>query len=119
VTREFVAGGPHEEALVVDTPRGSVVIVGCAHPGIVTTLKGIAEVARRPIHMVLGGFHLMQTPAQDVKRLIAEFKALGVEWAGPTHCTGDEAIRLFRDACGDHFVGGGAGTAISRGAGLR
>lgn len=119
VTREFVAGGPHEEALVVDTPRGSVVIVGCAHPGIVTMLKGIAESARRPIHMVLGGFHLMQTPAQDVKRLIAEFKALGVEWAGPTHCTGDEAIRLFRDAYGDHFVAGGVGTVISRGAGLR
>jgi 7,8-dihydropterin-6-yl-methyl-4-(beta-D-ribofuranosyl)aminobenzene 5'-phosphate synthase len=119
VTREFVTGGPHEEALVVETPRGSVVIVGCAHPGIISMLKDIAESTKRPISMVLGGFHLMQTPADDVKRMVAEFKALGVEWAGPTHCTGDEAIRLFREAYGDHFIPGGVGTVISRGAELR
>lgn len=112
VTQEMVAGGPHEEALVVDTPEGSVVIVGCAHPGIVFMLKRIAETTRKPIHMVIGGFHLLQTPADEVKRIVADFKTLGVAWAGPTHCTGDEAIRLFREAYGNHFIAGGVGTIV-------
>jgi 7,8-dihydropterin-6-yl-methyl-4-(beta-D-ribofuranosyl)aminobenzene 5'-phosphate synthase len=47
-----------------------------------------------------------------VKRIVAEFQALGVAWAGPTHCTGDEAIRLFREAYGDRFIAGGVGTVV-------
>ena len=62
--------------------------------------------------MVIGGFHLMQTPVADVKRIVADFKTLGVAWAGPTHCTGDEAIRQFREAYGDHFITGGVGTVV-------
>ena len=114
VTHEMIAdGGLHELALVVDTPDGSVVIVGCAHPGIVSMLKRIAETTKRPIHMVIGGFHLMKTPPDDVKRVIAEFKSLGVAWAGPTHCTGEAAIRLFQQEYGDHFVRGGVGTVVT------
>jgi 7,8-dihydropterin-6-yl-methyl-4-(beta-D-ribofuranosyl)aminobenzene 5'-phosphate synthase len=113
VAGEVSGNGIFEEALVVDTPEGSVVIVGCAHPGIVSMLRRIAETTKRPIHMVVGGFHLMQTPAADVKQIIADFKALGVAWAGPTHCTGDEAIRLFREVYGDHFIAGGVGTVVN------
>jgi 7,8-dihydropterin-6-yl-methyl-4-(beta-D-ribofuranosyl)aminobenzene 5'-phosphate synthase len=48
-----------------------------------------------------------------VKQIIAEFRAMGVGWAGPAHCTGDEAIRLFREAYGDHFIAGGVGTVVN------
>jgi 7,8-dihydropterin-6-yl-methyl-4-(beta-D-ribofuranosyl)aminobenzene 5'-phosphate synthase len=112
VSEEISRNGAFEEALVVDTPAGSVVVIGCAHPGIVEMLRRIAETTKRPIYMVIGGFHLLQTPAEDVKRIIADFKAMGIAWAGPTHCTGDEAIRLFREAYGDHFVTGGVGAVV-------
>jgi 7,8-dihydropterin-6-yl-methyl-4-(beta-D-ribofuranosyl)aminobenzene 5'-phosphate synthase len=112
VSEEIARNGAYEEALVVDTPAGSVIVVGCAHPGIVAMLRRIAETTKRPIHMVIGGFHLLQTSSDDVKRIIADFKALGVAWTGPTHCTGDEAIRLFREAYGDHFIAGGVGTIV-------
>ena len=62
--------------------------------------------------MVLGGFHLGQTPADQVKQIIADFRSLGAAFAGPTHCTGDEAIRLFRQAYGDHLITGGVGTVV-------
>jgi len=112
VSEEIARNGAYEIALVVDAPAGSVVVVGCAHPGIVAMLKRIAETTKRPVHMVIGGFHLLQTPADEVKRIIADFKALGVAWTGPTHCTGDEAIRLFREAYGDRFITGGVGTVV-------
>jgi len=112
VMSEMSGAGTYEESLVVDTPEGSVVIVGCAHPGIVAMLRRVADTTKRPIHMVIGGFHLLQTPADDVRKIIAEFRSLGVAWAGPTHCTGDEAMRLFREAYGDHYVPGGVGTVV-------
>ncbi len=36
-------------------------------------------------------------------------KMLGVEYCGATHCTGDRAIALFREAFGDHFMDMGTG----------
>jgi 7,8-dihydropterin-6-yl-methyl-4-(beta-D-ribofuranosyl)aminobenzene 5'-phosphate synthase len=113
VSGEITHGGAYEEALVADTPAGSVVVVGCAHPGIVLMLRQIAATTKRPLHMVLGGFHLLQTPPGEVKQIIAEFRAMGVAWVGPTHCTGDEAMRLFREAYGDHFIAGGVGTVVN------
>lgn len=105
-------GSIPEQALVADTPQGLVVLVGCAHPGILPMLKRIAEAHQRPIHMVVGGFHLLETPAEEIKRIVQEFKRMGIAVAGPTHCTGDRAIELFREAYGSRFISGGVGTLI-------
>jgi 7,8-dihydropterin-6-yl-methyl-4-(beta-D-ribofuranosyl)aminobenzene 5'-phosphate synthase len=102
-----------EEALLIDTPGGLVVVVGCSHPGIVPMLQQITATSGRPIHAVVGGFHLMQTSAADVNGIVAAFKELGVGRAGPTHCTGPEAIRRFKEAFGDRFIQGGVGTVVT------
>ena len=101
-----------EEALVAEIPDGLVVVVGCAHPGIIPMLKQISASRKRPIHMVLGGFHLLQTPTDEVKDIVSQFKGMGIAYAGPTHCTGDGAIELFRAAYGAHFISGGVGTIV-------
>ena len=101
-----------EEALVVDTAQGLVVIFGCAHPGVVEMLRGISRARNRPFYLVLGGFHLLQTPADQVAQIVADFKAMQVAYAGPTHCTGEAATKAFREAYGTHFVEGGAGRVI-------
>ena len=62
--------------------------------------------------MVLGGFHLLQTPLEELKRIVGDFKSMGIAYAGPTHSSGDEAIKLFCEAYGDRFISGGAGTVI-------
>jgi 7,8-dihydropterin-6-yl-methyl-4-(beta-D-ribofuranosyl)aminobenzene 5'-phosphate synthase len=102
-----------EEALLVDTPDGLVVVVGCSHPGIVPMLTQVKASTGRPIHTVIGGFHLLQTPADEVKRIVSAFQELGVSRVGPTHCTGPEAIRLFKEAYGDRYVPGGVGTVVT------
>jgi 7,8-dihydropterin-6-yl-methyl-4-(beta-D-ribofuranosyl)aminobenzene 5'-phosphate synthase len=109
---EALSGPAWEDALSVDTPDGLVVIVGCAHPGIVRMLQNIRASTGRDIRAVVGGFHLLQTPADEVRRIIAEFRAMGVDAVCATHCTGEEAIRLFREAYGDFFIPGGAGKVL-------
>jgi len=102
-----------EEALLVDTPDGLVVIVGCSHPGIVPMLRQVKASTGRSIHAVLGGFHLLQTPADEVTRIVAAFQELGVGRVGPTHCTGPDAIARFKEAYGDRFIQGGVGTVVT------
>ncbi len=102
-----------EQALILDTSQGLVVITGCAHPGIVGIVKKAKQMLNKNIDLVFGGFHLMETPETQIKRIIAEFRELGVQKVGATHCTGDKAIQMFREEWGENFVELGVGRKIS------
>jgi len=101
-----------EQSLVLDTPRGLVIVTGCSHQGIVNILERAKEILDKPIHLVFGGFHLGGTPDAEVGKIIASFKELGVEQCGATHCTGDRPIALFKAAFGDRYVPIGTGKVI-------
>ncbi len=105
-----------EQSLILDTSNGLVVITGCAHPGV----GGIVEKAKqirsklvgKKVYLVLGGFHLNRMSEAEIREAIGKFKELGVKKVGPTHCTGDQAIALFRQAWGDNYVESGCGAVI-------
>lgn len=101
-----------EQALVINSRKGLVVITGCAHPGIVNMLKRIKGQFARDMYLVLGGFHLLQTPDSQVRDIIGQFRVLGVARCGATHCTGDKAIALFKEAYGPSYVELGAGRVL-------
>lgn len=112
VSHEMTSALAAEVALLVDTDEGLVVLVGCAHPGPETMLAQIRERTGRPILMVVGGFHMLNASPDAISHSLAEFKALGVRYVGPTHCTGDAAIAASRQAFGNGFVEGGVGTVV-------
>jgi 7,8-dihydropterin-6-yl-methyl-4-(beta-D-ribofuranosyl)aminobenzene 5'-phosphate synthase len=101
-----------EQALVLDTKQGLVVMTGCSHPGIVEMLKEIKSSFNKNIYMVFGGFHLMEKSEEEMDRIISGMKALGVVKCGATHCTGDEQIKMFREAFGENYFDLGAGNII-------
>ncbi len=104
--------GVAEQALVVDTARGLVVVTGCAHPGIVRVAESAMGLTGRPIHLLVGGFHMLRADAAQIDAVIARLQELGVERVAPSHCTGDAAISRFRRAWGERFVDGGLGAVI-------
>ena len=101
-----------EQALVLDTQKGTVVVTGCAHPGIVSIIKRAKEVLDKKIHLVFGGFHLMALSEDEVKEIISQFRDLGVLKVGATHCTGDKAIELFKKEYKENFVQMGVGRVL-------
>lgn len=101
-----------EQALVLDTGKGLVVITGCSHPGIIEMLKTISTDFRKNVYMVFGGFHLMNKTKAEISDIISEMKSLGVEKCGATHCTGEMQIGMFKEAFGDDFVELGVGNEI-------
>ncbi len=101
-----------EQSLILDTSRGLVIIAGCAHQGIVSILEKAKQMTGRPIEAVLGGFHLLQTGDAELARIVGRFKELGVAGVGASHCTGEKAIALFREAYKDRFIELGAGRVL-------
>jgi 7,8-dihydropterin-6-yl-methyl-4-(beta-D-ribofuranosyl)aminobenzene 5'-phosphate synthase len=103
-TGELTGGETPEEALLISTAEGIVVLTGCAHPGIVRIVQRANTLTDQPIRMAMGGFHLLETDPGSVDAIIARLQDLGVEQIAPSHCTGDYAIRQFKTAYGDNFV---------------
>ncbi len=101
-----------EQSLILDTDQGLIVITGCAHPGVVDILKRAKETHKKDIHLVLGGFHLRDKPEDELKKIISQFKELGILKVGATHCTGEKAIELFKQAYGENFVKLGVGRVV-------
>jgi len=102
-----------EQALVLDTKKGLVVMTGCSHPGITDMLKDIKAKFNKTPYMVFGGFHLLNKSDEEMEEIIAEMKSLGVARCGATHCTGDRQIRLFKEAFGENYFELGAGNTIT------
>ncbi len=103
-----------EQALIIDTAEGAVVLTGCAHPAILDILRRAREVSGRDIALVLGGFHLLDTPRDALQGIVRAFKEeIGVKKVAATHCTGDEAIAMFKEAYGTSFIPVGVGKVLT------
>jgi 7,8-dihydropterin-6-yl-methyl-4-(beta-D-ribofuranosyl)aminobenzene 5'-phosphate synthase len=78
-----------DQAVFFDTAEGTVVVLGCAHSGVINTLRYISQLtANRPIRAVIGGMHLVAALPERIARTIDELRQLGVQQLAPGHCTG-------------------------------
>lgn len=78
-----------DQSVFFDTVDGTVVLLGCAHSGVINTLHYIRQLTdNRPIHTVIGGMHLVGASSRRTERTIEELKQLGIRRFAPAHCTG-------------------------------
>ena len=101
-----------EQALILSTIQGLVVMTGCAHPGIVNMVARAKALLEREVYLVLGGFHLMSKSHRDIESIIEAFQRMGVQRVAPCHCTGDRARSLFEKSYRDGFIRAGVGRVI-------
>lgn len=94
-----------EQALVVRTDMGISVVTGCSHPGIVKMLEDIKKsFPSQSLHLVMGGFHLLDKNRRTIRSIVEEFRRIGVKKVGPAHCTGKKATRAFKREYQDDFI---------------
>lgn len=92
-----------DQALFVETPEGVVVLLGCAHAGLVNTLLHIEQLTNgKRFHAVIGGMHLLNASAERLNRTIAALSQRDIRLLLPMHCTG----RVATCALGQHFGSG-------------
>ena len=82
-----------DQAMFFDSPRGTVVLLGCAHSGVINTLQYIRRLTdNRPFHTIMGGMHLLSASEKRMDKTVSELRQLGVQRLLPAHCTGFAAI---------------------------
>jgi 7,8-dihydropterin-6-yl-methyl-4-(beta-D-ribofuranosyl)aminobenzene 5'-phosphate synthase len=101
-----------EMGVILNMPQGLVMVMGCSHPGIAEMVRKSREALQKDVYLVFGGFHLMGHSDAQVKAIIEDFREMGVQKCGATHCTGDRAISLFREAYGEDYVPIGSGRVL-------
>ena len=91
-----------DQAAFVETSAGTVVILGCAHAGVINTLRQVQTLTdSRPIHTVIGGMHLLNASPERMDKMVGELRRLDVQRLLPCHCTGFAAMaKLWSDLPG-------------------
>ncbi len=100
-----------DQALIINTESGLVIILGCAHRGIINTLYHAQQLTGvKQISLVLGGCHLTGATEERIWLTIAALKELGVPRIGVSHCTGLPAAAIMAQEFGDSFFFNNVGT---------
>ncbi len=104
--------GIKEQSLLIHTAKGTILVTGCAHPGIVEIIKKAKAFAREEIYMAIGGWHLSSLSEREAKAIVEAFRKMGVQKVAPCHCTGERAITMFKNEYGENFINAGVGRII-------
>ncbi len=101
-------------ALIIDTEFGLVVILGCAHHGIINTLTQAKKVTGKElIYAAIGGTHLVHASKERLEKTAAALQEMGVQYLGVSHCTGFNASAYLAREFGDRFFQNNAGTKLT------
>ena len=106
---------PKEQSLIVDTVNGLVVVVGCSHPGIVNIVKTVKNKFEKKIHLVLGGFHLLDASEEELRIIAEKLREMDVKKIAPCHCSGELTKEIFSEVYGNDFLDVGAGSIVKIG----
>ena len=103
-----------DNALIIDTKQGLIVVVGCAHRGIINTLHHAQNLSgNRSIYAVVGGIHLFRESKSRIESTVEALKQMEVERLYVSHCTGFQASCLLAQEFGDNFLLNNAGTCLT------
>jgi len=101
-------------ALLIDTDFGLVVILGCAHRGIVNTLRRAQSLTGKElVYAAIGGTHLFRASEERIGQTIADLKQMEIQKLGVSHCTGFRASARLAQEFEKVFFLNNAGTRFT------
>lgn len=105
-------------SLILKTPDGLVVVLGCAHAGIINILDhAIERTGEDRIYAVLGGTHLGFSGGEQLERTIERLRQYSLRLVATSHCTGQAPIARLAAEFGNRFAFGSVGFVLSPHAG--
>lgn len=91
-----------DQSLVLRTAQGLVLLLGCAHAGMVNVLHhAIRATGVEEILAVVGGTHIGLSGEEQRERTIEALAGFRIRHLIPAHCTGLEAMARMRAALGE------------------
>ena len=104
-----------DQAIVINVKdKGLIVLSGCAHSGIVNTIKYAKEFTGiETVFAIIGGFHLASAKDEEIDKTIEYIKKEKPTYVIPSHCSGFQAISKIAQDMPDEFIEGVVGTTYT------
>jgi len=102
-----------DQSLILDTDRGMVLILGCAHSGMINIINHVInKMGKEKFHAILGGTHLDFLTPEQLEESINVLKKMKIDKIGVSHCTGMRAAFRLHQEFGDRFFYGCVGSVL-------
>lgn len=102
-----------DQSLILNTYRGTMVVLGCTHSGLVNTLNRVKEITdRKDIFGLIGGTHLWAAKEDRLKKTAKALDESKIQTIGLSHCSGINAMLYFSEVFGDRIFLNSAGSVI-------
>ena len=100
-------------SLFINTEKGLVILLGCAHAGLLNIIDHAIQVTgQKKIYMILGGTHLKFCSDEQMTATLNRLEELDVDLIGASHCTGLRGARMLAERFGERFFSASVGTEI-------
>ncbi len=93
-----------EQFLVIQTEKGLVLIIGCAHMGILNCIQHVkTKFPGKKIRGIFAGMHMRNATEEKIDWTIQKLKEEKLEFLIGAHCTGQKAIGKMAEMLGECF----------------
>jgi len=101
-------------SLFINTEKGLVIVLGCAHAGLLNIIDHAIKVTgQKKIYMILGGTHLKFCSDEQMAATLDRLEELDVDLIGASHCTGLRGARMLAERFGERFFSASVGMEIN------
>jgi 7,8-dihydropterin-6-yl-methyl-4-(beta-D-ribofuranosyl)aminobenzene 5'-phosphate synthase len=102
-----------DQSLILDMDKGIVLILGCAHSGMINIINHVInKMGKQKFHSILGGTHLDFLTPEQLEESIKSLKRMEIGKIGVSHCTGMRAAFRLQQEFGDRFFYGCVGSVL-------
>ena len=100
-------------SLIVDTDKGLIVVLGCAHAGMINIVEYSLKMMNRDrIHAIIGGTHLGFSSDDQFQETLNVIDRYNIARIGVSHCTGPAKAAMLFAKMPDRFFFGHVGTVL-------
>jgi 7,8-dihydropterin-6-yl-methyl-4-(beta-D-ribofuranosyl)aminobenzene 5'-phosphate synthase len=105
-----------DQAVFFRIPEGVVVLLGCAHAGLVNTLRYVSDLTgEQRIYAIMGGAHLIGASPERMRKTVEALRKYDVQKIMLSHCTGVKAFAELSSAFPGRCSWPASGTRIQFG----
>ncbi|MBN2019286.1 MAG: MBL fold metallo-hydrolase [Sedimentisphaerales bacterium] len=102
-----------DQSLFIESAKGLIVILGCAHSGVVNILNYATKLTgQNNIYGIIGGMHLLNAKDARISNTIDAFRSYDAQKIAPLHCTGQNALDEIKKTFPDRFLSLETGSKI-------
>lgn len=100
-------------SLIIDTAKGLVIVLGCAHAGLINIIEyALEQMNRDHIHAIIGGTHLGFGSDEQFEETVKALDCYRIDLVGVSHCTGLAKAAQLQARLQDRFFFGTVGTVL-------